>query len=68
MYAIRSYYGLTLESLVNQTALPSKVVVVNDNSTDNTEEIVNQFSEKYPWISIVNNTSEATHLPSYNFV
>ncbi len=55
--------GLTLESLVNQTALPSKVVVVNDNSTDNTEEIVNQFSEKYPWISIVNNTSEATHLP-----
>ena len=31
--------GLTLQSLVSQTVLPSKVVVVNDNSTDKTAEI-----------------------------
>lgn len=55
--------GLTLESLANQTVLPSKVVVVNDNSVDNTETVVNQFSEKHPWITLVNNTSEAIHLP-----
>ncbi|MGV7105263.1 glycosyltransferase [Flavobacterium sp. U410] len=55
--------GLTLESLANQTVLPSKVVVVNDNSVDNTETVVNQFSEKHPWITLANNTSEAIHLP-----
>ncbi|AWM13167.1 glycosyltransferase family 2 protein [Flavobacterium sp. NRK F10] len=55
--------GLTLESLANQTVLPSKVVVVNDNSTDNTEDIIDQFSEKYSWLSLINNSSEALHLP-----
>lgn len=55
--------GLTLESLADQSVLPAKVVVVNDNSTDNTEEIVNRFIEKSPWISIINNSSEAKHLP-----
>lgn len=55
--------ALTLESLVKQTVLPSKVVVVNDNSTDSTAEIVQAFAEKHPWISLVNKTSEAIHLP-----
>lgn len=54
---------LTLESLVNQSVLPTKVVVVNDNSTDETENIVNSFIEKHNWISLVNNSSEARHLP-----
>ena len=55
--------SLTLQSLVEQTALPSKIVVVNDNSTDNTEEIVNSFVTKFPFISLVNKTSDAIHLP-----
>lgn len=57
------YIALTLESLVNQTVLPGKVVVVNDNSTDETENIVNSFIEKHSWISLINNSSEAKHLP-----
>lgn len=57
------HIALTLESLVNQSVLPTKVVVVNDNSTDETENIVNSFIEKYNWISLVNNSSEAKHLP-----
>lgn len=57
------FIGLTLESLANQTVLPAKVVVVNDNSTDETEAIVNSFIEKYNWTSLVNTTSEAQHLP-----
>lgn len=55
--------NLTLESLVNQTVLPKKAVVVNDNSTDETETIVKSFIEKYNWISLVTNSSEASHLP-----
>lgn len=57
------FIALALQSLVNQTVLPTKVVVVNDNSTDKTPEIVLAFAEKHPWISLVNKTSDAIHLP-----
>ena len=33
----------TLDSLVSQTTLPSKVIVVDDNSTDATAKIVQIF-------------------------
>lgn len=54
---------LTLESLISQTVLPSKIVVVNDNSTDKTAEIVLEFAKENPFISLVNKTSENIHLP-----
>lgn len=57
------FISLTLQSLVDQTVLPTKVVVVNDNSTDTTAEIVLAFAEKHPWISLINKTSDAIHLP-----
>ncbi|MBB1192272.1 glycosyltransferase family 2 protein [Flavobacterium sp. SOK18b] len=55
--------SLTLQSLVDQTFLPAKIVVVNDNSTDNTAAVVNSFISKHPFISLVNKTSDAVHLP-----
>jgi glycosyltransferase involved in cell wall biosynthesis len=55
--------GLTLESLVSQTVLPTKIVVVNDNSTDKTEQIVLGFAKENPFISVVNKTSDAIHMP-----
>jgi glycosyltransferase involved in cell wall biosynthesis len=48
---------------VEQTFLPSKVVVVNDGSTDRTEEIIKKFTSNHSFISLVNKTSEAIHLP-----
>jgi glycosyltransferase involved in cell wall biosynthesis len=57
------FIALTLESLVSQTVVPSKVVVVNDNSTDQTEAIVDAFIKKHHYISLVNKSSEAIHLP-----
>lgn len=58
-----AFMALTLQSLVEQTVLPAKAVIVNDNSTDKTAEIVLAFAEKHPWISLVNKTSDAIHLP-----
>jgi glycosyltransferase involved in cell wall biosynthesis len=55
--------SLTLQSLVDQTLLPSKIVVVNDSSSDKTEEIVKQFANKYAFISLINKSSENIHLP-----
>ncbi|MBU2949524.1 glycosyltransferase family 2 protein [Tamlana agarivorans] len=60
--------GLTLESLVNQTLLPKRVVVVNDNSTDKTQSIVNAFAEKHPFISLVNSKSSNKHLPGSKII
>lgn len=57
------YIALTLQSLLSQTVLPTKIVVVNDNSTDKTAEIVLAFAKDNPFINLVNKTSEAIHMP-----
>jgi glycosyltransferase involved in cell wall biosynthesis len=60
-YNEEAFMDLTLQSLVEQTVLPSKIVVVNDSSTDSTAEIVTSFSDKF--ITLVNKKSDAIHLP-----
>ncbi len=62
------YIGLTLDSLLLQSVLPSKIVVVNDNSTDQTANIVAHYCKFNPYISLVNTTSEASHLPGSKVV
>ena len=62
-YNEAQHIQLTLQSIVEQTVTPSKVVVVNDNSTDNTPDIVAEFVTRYPWIELIHKTSEAIHLP-----
>lgn len=55
--------ALMLTSLVDQTYLPKKVVVVDDNSTDNTLTIVEGYAKTYDWISVVQSTSSDLHIP-----
>ncbi|WP_178984367.1 glycosyltransferase family 2 protein [Winogradskyella helgolandensis] len=62
------YIAKTLESLVKQTLLPNKVVVVNDHSSDNTQTIVGEYASKYDWISIINSKSSDTHLPGSKII
>ena len=51
-YNEEQFIALTLQSLAEQTVVPTKVIVVNDSSTDSTPEIVSGFAKKYPWISL----------------
>lgn len=53
----------TLDSLVNQTLVPKKIVVVNDQSTDDSEVIISAFAKAYPFISYINIKSSDAHLP-----
>jgi glycosyltransferase involved in cell wall biosynthesis len=62
------YIGKTLESLVTQTLLPKKVVVVNDNSSDNTQSIAEDYASKHHWITVLNSTSSDTHLPGSKII
>lgn len=60
--------GLTLDSLVHQTHLPKNIVVVNDNSTDETQDIVESYSAKYNYIHLINTTSSNEHLPGSKII
>lgn len=53
----------TLDSLIAQTILPKKIVVVNDHSTDNSEEVISAFAKAHSFISLINSNAEARHLP-----
>ncbi|HOZ74960.1 MAG TPA: glycosyltransferase family 2 protein [Flavobacterium sp.] len=58
-----SFIGLTLQSLVSQTVLPQKIVVVDDHSTDTTAQIVGEFAQEHAFVGLVQATSQAIHLP-----
>ncbi|MDY2587435.1 glycosyltransferase family 2 protein [Winogradskyella aquimaris] len=63
-----AFIGKTLESLTKQTLLPKNLVVVNDNSTDQTQQIIKEFSERFNWISQVNSKSSDQHLPGSKII
>lgn len=43
----------TLLSVVHQSILPVKWIIVDDGSTDGTNEIVSRFAKDYPWIHVI---------------
>ena len=60
--------GLTLDSLINQTVAPKKIVVVNDNSTDRTQKIVETYVNSNSNVQIVNKVSSNDHLPGIKII
>jgi len=54
---------LTLNSVLRQTLLPKKIIIVDDNSTDKTSKIANNFSSKHNFIKVINTNSEQIHQP-----
>ena len=45
----------TLKSVIKQTVLPMEWVIVDDGSTDNTLQIIQDFASKHEWIRVVEN-------------
>jgi glycosyltransferase involved in cell wall biosynthesis len=43
----------TLDSMVAQTLVPERWVIVDDGSTDHTAEIVEPYAKRYSWIELV---------------
>jgi glycosyltransferase involved in cell wall biosynthesis len=43
-----------IHSVISQTVLPSKWVIVNDGSTDDTASIVSPYLAKYDWMELLN--------------
>jgi poly-beta-1,6-N-acetyl-D-glucosamine synthase len=47
------YIELTIQSVIAQTCLPLKWIIVSDGSTDGTDDIVKKYLPDHPWIELV---------------
>lgn len=57
-----------LISLSEQTLLPKKIIVVDDNSSDKTPKIVEALKNQYAFIDIVQHQSSEKHLPGEKII
>lgn len=48
VYNVEAYLEKCLDSLVNQTMEDYEIIIVNDGSTDNSEDIIIKYKNKYP--------------------
>lgn len=48
-----SFVEATIKSVIAQTVLPEKWIIVNDGSTDHTAELVLKYSKCFPWIELL---------------
>jgi len=55
-----AFIGETIQSVIRQTILPVRWVIVSDGSTDRTDEIVRKYHEQYPWIDYVRMPERST--------
>src|SRR6266853_4212404 len=43
----------TLDSVVSQTVLPERWIIVDDGSTDCTAELVQAYTKRFSWIELI---------------
>ena len=53
VYNTSKYLHKCLDSLVNQTISDIEIIVVNDGSTDNSMDIINEYKKKYNQIKVI---------------
>jgi poly-beta-1,6-N-acetyl-D-glucosamine synthase len=47
------YIELTLQSVIKQTELPIRWIIVSDGSTDGTDELVQEYALRHKWIELL---------------
>lgn len=60
-YNEEAYIEKTIQSVLAQTLLPSRWVIVSDNSTDETDHIVSRYAAKYDFIKFLRVSKKAGH-------
>ena len=60
------YLPDSLSAICAQTRLPEEVVVIDDGSTDNSVEIIEDFGRRYPFIRLLRNEANRGLLYSIN--
>ncbi len=68
VYNEQGFIKKSIDSIINQTTKPEKVIYVNDSSTDETRNIIKEFSEKHEWIDLIDHESNQQHEPGSKIV
>lgn len=57
-----------LQSIICQTLQPKQVIIVNDNSKDDTELVIDKFTSTHGFFTKLNTTSSNEHMPGSKVV
>ncbi|MEM9000397.1 MAG: glycosyltransferase family 2 protein [Bacteroidota bacterium] len=57
-----------LETFVAQSRVPHELIVVDDNSSDNTFAIANSYAKEHNWIKVLQRRSSNEHIPGKKVV
>ena len=57
-YNEEKFIEATIQSVISQTVPPSKWIIVSDASTDRTDEIVQHYQDRYPYVQLLRITEE----------
>jgi len=60
-YNEEGYIEKTIQSVIAQTIVPERWIVVSDRSTDGTDEIVRRYAASYPFIELVRRDGPRSH-------
>lgn len=58
-----SHLQACLQSFAAQTLTPNQLLIVNDNSTDQTLTLAQNFAKHHPWAQVIDHKSNTTHQP-----
>ena len=53
IYNVAPYLERCINSIINQTYVPKKIILVDDGSTDNSENIADKFAAEYEFVSVI---------------
>lgn len=73
LYNEEKFLPTFISSIINQTLIPTQLILVDDNSTDNSKAIIEAFASQYDWIkylyhSSTNNKSQGKKvINAFNF-
>jgi glycosyltransferase involved in cell wall biosynthesis len=51
----QDFIEATIKSVIGQSVLPREWIIVSDSSTDRTDEIVQDYSDRYPFLRLLRN-------------
>ena len=68
IYNEASFLEKSINSFINQTFIPKKVIYVDDNSTDSSKNIVSKYSQKFDWIDLIQIESSDQHIPGSKII
>lgn len=57
LYNEEKFLSTFISSIINQTLVPFQLILVDDNSTDNSKAIIEEYTSKYNWIKYVYHSS-----------